>query len=82
MDDSQIMKELTDIFIEVFDDEGIMLSRITCAKDIADWDSLAQIILLSEIQKRFKISFTVQEIAKLQNVGEMADLIIEKLERQ
>ena len=75
-----VMKELNRIFCEVFDDDELIISDYTAAKDIDDWDSLAQITLLSEIQKSFKIKFELQDIATLQDVGEIVDLIIKKCE--
>ena len=76
-----IHKELTDIFRNVFDDEDIILTDATCADDIEDWDSLAQITLISEIEKKFSIKLGLKEVMVLNNVGEMMDLIGKSVER-
>lgn len=73
-----VMKELNRIFCEVFDNDELIIFEYTTTKDIDDWDSLAQITLLSEIQKSFKIKFDLQDVATLQDVGEIVDLIITK----
>ena len=76
--DKEISQKLTDIFRDVFDDESISLSRQTTARDIEDWDSLAQISLLVAIEKEYDIKFLLAEIDGLSNVGHMMDLIDKK----
>jgi acyl carrier protein len=51
----------------------------TCAADIESWNSLNNVKLLIDLERRFKIRFTGIEAASLQNVGELADLIAAKL---
>ena len=75
MERTKIYEIVTDIFRNVFDDEDIELKNETNAEDIEDWDSLAQITLISEMEKRFGIRFNMQDVIALQNVGDMIDLI-------
>ncbi len=78
MDRSAILKEVTDVFIDVLDNEDIVLSDETQAKDVEDWDSLNHIQLVVGIEKHFKIRFTSKEIQSWNNVGEMLNCIQEK----
>ena len=78
MNRTEIMAKLNEIFCDVFDDEDIVLSDDTTADDIEDWDSLEQINLLVAIEKQFNIKFQLADVADLENVGAMADLV-EKL---
>jgi acyl carrier protein len=75
----QIKTNLTEIFKDIFNDNSIVLARETTANDIEDWDSLAQISLLVAIEKEFDITFSVDEIKDLKNVGEMLDIIQHKV---
>lgn len=75
MERNEICEIVTDIFRNVFDDEDIELKNETNAEDIEDWDSLAQITLISEMEKKFCIRFNMQDVIELQNVGDMIDLI-------
>ena len=72
------LKKINKIFNFIFDDDYLKITRKTSAKDIDEWDSLAQIKLISAIEKKFKIRFNIQEITNLNNVGEMVDLIDKK----
>ncbi len=74
----ETIAELTTLFREVFENDNILLSEETSAADIEEWDSLSHIILVSEIEKRFKIRFTSVEIAKFKNVGDLAKAILAK----
>ena len=75
----EILNSLEEIFKDIFDDEELKLERETSADDIDDWDSLAQINLIVAIEKEFNVKFSLEEVATLKNVGEMADLIERKL---
>ena len=74
-----ILLDLQEIFRDVFDDEDLALTRETSAADIEDWDSLMQIRLIVAIEKHFSVKFALGEVQKLNNVGEMVDLIETKI---
>ena len=75
---NEVMNKLNEIFCNVFDDESIVLTDLTNAKDIEDWDSLEQINLIVAIENEFQMMFDINEINSLENVGQMADLIMSK----
>lgn len=74
-----ILGEMTGVFREVFDDESIQLSRFTTAADVAGWDSLSHIEMIVAVEKHFGIQFKSLDLQKLQNTGDLADLIKQKL---
>ena len=71
----EIIKQVNDIFIDVLDDEDIVIGRETTAHDVEDWDSLTHIELVVAIEKHFNIKFSAGEIQKFANVGEMCESI-------
>lgn len=80
MDKEQVMSKLTELFQELFEDDDIVLTEETTAKDIDDWDSLAHLELISTVESEFKIRFTLGEINSFANVGEMCSCIMKHLE--
>lgn len=75
-----ILAELQPIFHDVFDDEALVITDEMNAEQIEDWDSLSHIRLVVAIEKHFSIKFAFGELQDLKNVGEMVELIKEKLE--
>ena len=74
----KIFHQLKIIFKKYFNNTKIIITEKTSAKNIKQWDSLAQIGLIILIEKKFKIRFSINEVEKLKNIGDMADLIYEK----
>ena len=70
----EIFAKLSEVFSDVFD-EDITVTENTTAADIEDWDSLAHITLIAEVEDTFDIKFSMKEVLGMQNVGEMADII-------
>ena len=79
MDKSDILKQVNEIFIDVLDDDDIVLAYNTTADDVEDWDSLTHIQLIVAIEKHFNIRFSSSEIRNWKDVGEMCVAIEEKL---
>jgi acyl carrier protein len=77
-DRTELLKEINSIFVNVLDNESVVLSEETVADDIEEWDSLTHIQLVVAIEKHFKIRFTAREIQSWKNVGEMITSIISK----
>ena len=78
MDREEIFKKLNCIFGQVFDLEKVVLQDQTCSEDIEEWDSIAQIQLISLIQSEFNIKFSAMEMLSWDNVGQMVDTIQSK----
>ena len=70
------------IFEEVLKIEQSKISRELTAKDVNGWDSLAHVILISRLEQEFAISFTLAEIADLDMLGDLVDLVNSKSESQ
>ena len=74
-----IFDRLTPLFQDVFDDDDLIATEDLSAKDVDEWDSLSHIRLVVAIEGDFDVSFTTAELAAMQNVGQMVDLILRKL---
>lgn len=79
MERNDILERVQTVFREELEDETIVLTENSTAKDIEDWDSLSHIQLVSAIEKHFGIRFLSREILSWQNVGEMVDSIAAKI---
>ena len=75
----KILRELNDIFVDVFDDKNIILTMETTADDIEDWDSLEQIHLIVAIEDRYGLKLSIRDVNALKDVGEMVNYIQERI---
>ena len=75
----EVLLSCSEIFKTVFSDPQLSISAATTASDIDEWDSLAQITLLMSMEQTFGIQFSLDEVEDLQNVGEIVELILAKV---
>jgi acyl carrier protein len=59
----------------VFDVPELEISREMVADDVNEWDSVTHIDLIMNVETSFGVRFKNSEIAKLENVGSLIDLI-------
>jgi len=75
MTGEMIRIQLTGIFHDIFDDDKLVISDITTASDIDEWDSLAHLSLIVAIEAKFNIKFSMDEVVDMQNVGNIIKII-------
>lgn len=81
MSREEVFEKLDQVFQDVFDDESLHVTDETTAADVDGWDSLEHIDLMASVERAFGIRFSMGEITRMKNMGEMADLILEKREQ-
>ena len=80
MSREEVFDKVQEIFRDVFDDETLTISDKTNSDEIEDWDSFEHISLLISMEKAFSMKFDIKEVNLLENVGEMIDLILRKMD--
>ena len=75
MSADKIQEKLQDVFREVFDDPSMTITGEMSAKDVEGWDSFNHVRLIVSVEEKFGVSLPTSEVADLQNVGELMDLI-------
>lgn len=75
MSTDELIKKLTTIFRDVFEDDTIVLNRQMTADDIEGWDSLAHMRLILSVENDFGLRLPSTKVGGLKNVGELIDLI-------
>jgi|TARA_B110000467_G_C17970545_1_gene289912 acyl carrier protein len=74
----EILTKIKPIFFKIFNNKKVNINLKSSAATIKNWDSLAQISIILNVEKMFKIKFKVSEIADLKNVEDMISLILKK----
>lgn len=75
----ELFERLDAVFQDVFDDDTITVNDETTADDIEDWDSLEHINLVAAVETEFGVKFSMGQVVTMKNVGEMVDIILQKL---
>lgn len=76
---AEILEVLNGIFRHVLKNESLNLTETTTAHDVDGWDSLTNMLLISEVEKAFGVRFNFREIVKMKNVGDLCAAIANKM---
>jgi acyl carrier protein len=73
MDRNDILKDIETIFRSVLNKGSINLTFNSTANEVEGWDSITHIMLVVEIEKRFKVRFKAREIQGWQTIGDIVN---------
>lgn len=71
----EIRAKLNVIFQDIFDNTSIEIDKNTKLSDINNYDSITHVLLVVAIEKEFKVHFNTSEIIKLENTGDILELL-------
>ena len=69
---------LYQIVRKVVGQKDIALDEGSNADNTAGWDSLKNMELIFAIERTYRVRFTVKEVARLKNIGDLRRLLIAK----
>ncbi len=76
------IKRAEKVFSKVFKEPDLILKREHQALDFRRWDSINHMLLIARLEKEFDISISIPESSELKSVGELIDLIDQKIIQQ
>jgi len=74
--DNQI--RLLQVFADVLEMDIAKLDEQSSPDTIQNWDSLAVVSLVCELEQTFDVSFDILDIADFRNVGIVKSILVEK----
>lgn len=78
MEKEEILQQLTLIFEQVLKRSNLKIDYNMSAEDIDEWDSLTNMTIISEIEKKWGVHFKLRDIVRMKNIGDMIDVIIKQ----
>lgn len=72
---SDTLAKITDIVRDELEDDAIVLTPETEARDVAGWDSLAHVRIVVAIEEAFDVEFDTSRVTGLKNVGDLVSLV-------
>ena len=78
MKKEEILQQLSLIFEQVLKRSDLKIDYNMSAEDIDEWDSLTNMTIISEIEKKWDVHFKLRDIVRMKNIGDMIDVIIKQ----
>ena len=66
------------VLAEVFQVDPATLAPTASPADIGGWDSFGHLALVEALQTEFRIQFEVQDIARMENVGAIEQILLRR----
>jgi acyl carrier protein len=78
MDRAAILAKLAEVFEDVMDTDGVVLTEATTGDDVEEWDSLSHVRLMVSVERAFGLRFTTAEISDFETLGDIVTAIAAK----
>jgi len=65
------MKTVEEIIAHVFQIDRSVITDASSPNDIENWDSFNGLVLVTELEKAFNVSFSLDEVVAVKNVGDI-----------
>lgn len=79
MERNEIVAKLRTVLVNILKHENFEMKDELSAADVAGWDSLTHMVIITEIEKSFQVKFKLKELNKLNNLGNLIELIQSKI---
>ena len=73
-----ILKNIRQIFRDVFKDEDLAIEMSSNSNAIEGWDSITNILLIDKIEEHFNIELPIDVIYESENIGDWVKYILEQ----
>lgn len=71
-----ILREMVIIFRKELEDPDLQISYSSSADTVEKWDSVTNLVLISAVEDKFGIIFSVDSIFEIRSIGDMVDYIV------
>ena len=78
MDKTELLDKIYQTIESVVKHDNFEKAEVLSANDVDGWDSLSHMLIISSIEEQFAVKFKMRELSKMNNVGDLADIIITK----
>jgi acyl carrier protein len=79
MNRNEIADKISRILKKVLEHDNFEMHDELSAKDVDGWDSLTHMVIITEIESAFNVKFKLRELNKLNNMGNLIELVDSKL---
>ena len=69
------MKSFNTIVSDIFHIEESQINDNLTPKDIPEWDSMSYLLFIAELEKEYKMSFSMNEVIEAQSLGVIRKIV-------
>jgi acyl carrier protein len=70
-----MFEKINDVLCEVFEVDPSQITLQTSKSDLDEWDSMRQLELITALEKKFSIKFTMDEMISIDSVTKIVEAI-------
>ena len=75
MNQKDLLEELQAMMRQVFKAPNLVIDESMSAADISQWNSLNHVILISELEKKYQIKFSLSDMLDIKTIQDICDKI-------
>jgi acyl carrier protein len=75
---AEVIARIEPIMRDLFDEYEGPITVNLAAKDVPQWDSLANVQLMVMVEKAFGVKFTSGDIGSMKNLGSLVEHVVSK----
>lgn len=76
-----MLDELRPIFAKVLGSAAEAITLQTSANEVEGWDSFAHIAIVVDIEEKYGVSFTTEDLGRMNCVGDFCQLLLKMIEK-
>lgn len=74
----QAVSVIQEVFREQFLNDSLVVTEKTSPETIEEWDSIAQVGLLTGIEAKVNVQFTAEEMSEIASVSDILRVLVSK----
>ncbi len=75
----EVFQSIVEIAKDVFGNDSAHLTESSTAADIEGWDSLTHLSLVNELEEKYGVGFTLDEVTGSKNLGELLNALMKHI---
>ncbi len=79
MDRDEVFQSIVEIAKDVFGNDSIVLTEKSTAADVEEWDSLTHLSLVNELEEKYDVGFTLDEVTGSKNLEELLNALMKHI---
>jgi len=82
MEREEVFQSIVKIAKDIFENDSLLLTESSTAADVEEWDSLTHLSLVNELEEKYHVRFTFDEVTESKNLGEILNALMNHISKK